>query len=138
MAKRPSNPATVDYVGQPHLSYDGRYVLFASRAQDILPGMPPPGSFGTDRIYTQWYLHDRQLKTTERISVNNQGVPQQGPMNTPMNPARRDVGARGIDISRDGRFVVFDSDASNLVPNDNNGTSDVFLHDRVTRKLTKL
>ena len=36
------------------------------------------------------------------------------------------------DISRDGRFVVFESDASNLVVRDTNGVRDVFVHDRVT------
>ncbi len=35
-----------------------------------------------------------------------------------------------VDISADGRFVVFSSDASDIVPNDTNGTSDVFLYDR--------
>ena len=34
-------------------------------------------------------------------------------------------------VSNDGRFVVFSSDATNLVPNDNNGVSDVFLRDRI-------
>lgn len=34
-------------------------------------------------------------------------------------------------ISGDGRYVVFDSDADNLVPNDNNGQRDIFLRDRV-------
>ena len=35
-------------------------------------------------------------------------------------------------ISADGRYVAFWSRASNLVPNDNNGLIDVFVHDRVT------
>lgn len=38
-------------------------------------------------------------------------------------------------LSRDGRYVLFDSDAPDLVPNDSNGKSDVFLFDLDTRKL---
>src|SRR4051794_4170651 len=40
----------------------------------------------------------------------------------------------GTDVSRDGRYVVFSSDAPNLVPNDTNGMSDVFLRDNQTGK----
>jgi len=35
-------------------------------------------------------------------------------------------------VSADGRFVVFESDAADLVPGDTNGDTDVFLHDRTT------
>ena len=36
----------------------------------------------------------------------------------------------GAAISADGRYVAFYSDATNLVPNDTNGRTDVFVHDR--------
>lgn len=39
-------------------------------------------------------------------------------------------------ISSDGRFIAFESLASNLVPNDNNGFKDVFLYDRLLDRLT--
>lgn len=35
-------------------------------------------------------------------------------------------------VSSDGRFVAFASDATNLVPNDTNGVTDVFVRDRLT------
>jgi hypothetical protein len=38
----------------------------------------------------------------------------------------------GIGMSSDGRYVVFPSDASNLVASDTNGTTDVFVRDRTT------
>jgi Tol biopolymer transport system component len=38
----------------------------------------------------------------------------------------------GADLSEDGRFVAFDSDAANLVRGDRNGITDVFRHDRTT------
>ncbi len=41
-------------------------------------------------------------------------------------------------ISADGRYVVFNSYASNLVPNDTNGTSDTFRHDTLTGSTTRV
>ena len=38
----------------------------------------------------------------------------------------------GVGVSESGRFVVFESFASNLVPGDGNADSDIFLHDRDT------
>lgn len=35
-------------------------------------------------------------------------------------------------VSADGRFVAFSSEASNLVPNDLNGAGDIFVHDLQT------
>jgi Tol biopolymer transport system component len=41
-------------------------------------------------------------------------------------------------ISADGRFVAFQSDASNLVANDTNASTDVFVYDRSTRKTRRV
>ena len=41
-------------------------------------------------------------------------------------------------ISADGRYIAFESDADNLVPNDNNGARDIFIHDRDTNKTTRM
>src|SRR2546430_521085 len=54
---------------------------------------------------------------TTRVSVATGGAPANG---NSLAPA----------ISKDGRFVAFYSDASNLVPGDANGESDVFVYDR--------
>jgi hypothetical protein len=54
---------------------------------------------------------------------------------TPAGPAP-DSGSDLPSISSNGRFVVFDSAASNLTPNDTNGTTDVFLFDRMTGTTT--
>src|SRR6478672_8717522 len=48
------------------------------------------------------------------------------------------AGGRLIDISSDGRYVVFESDASNIVKGDTNGVMDVFLRDRATGKTTRI
>ena len=57
--------------------------------------------------------------TIERVSIATDGAQANG-------------GGRNPVISADGRFVAFDSWASNLVPGDTNGSGDVFLHDRET------
>ena len=67
-------------------------------------------------------MHDRQTGATERVSVDSAG--NQG-----------NDGSWLPAISADGRYVAFQSYASNLVPGDTNGCSsndcaDIFLHDR--------
>ena len=57
--------------------------------------------------------------TTQRVSVSSTGT------------AGDDFSVRAA-VSADGRFVAFWSFASNLVPGDTNGTTDVFVHDRQT------
>jgi Tol biopolymer transport system component len=56
--------------------------------------------------------------TTERVSMGSAGV-------------AGDSDSSLASISGDGRFVAFWSFAANLVPGDTNGTSDVFVRDRV-------
>jgi hypothetical protein len=58
--------------------------------------------------------------TTERVSVDSAGAQANGAPGDP--PA----------ISADGRYVAFDSGATNLVPGDTNARMDVFVHDRLT------
>ena len=41
-------------------------------------------------------------------------------------------------LSADGRYVAFDSSASNLVPGDTNGVSDVFVYDRQTDTIERV
>ncbi len=60
-------------------------------------------------------MYDRVTDTTERVSVGSNGG----------------QGSWQPSISADGRYVAFGSSAVNLVPDDTNGTSDVFVYDRV-------
>ena len=41
-------------------------------------------------------------------------------------------------LNADGRYVVFDSNARNLVTGDTNNATDVFVHDRETGKTTRV
>jgi Tol biopolymer transport system component len=97
--------------GSNQLSADGRCVVFESPASNLVPG--DTGGF------VDVFVRDRLAGTTERVSVATGGAQASG---ASWNPA----------LSTDGRFVVFVSNAPNLVPNDTNGHDDVFLHDRVT------
>src|SRR5690349_4128836 len=46
--------------------------------------------------------------------------------------------SRSADISADGRYVAFRSEASNLVSGDTNGDEDIFLRDRQTGQTTRI
>jgi Tol biopolymer transport system component len=99
------------------ISADGRYVAFESRAATLVPG-------DTNFTYDV-FVHDRVTQTTERVSVDSAGI--QG-----------NSISRAPSISGDGRYVAFESFASNLVPNDTNGLADVFVHDRQTGTTTRI
>jgi len=92
------------------ISADGRFVAFGSSATNLIAGGNLP--FGI-------FVHDRQTGTTEIVSVSSRGRQGEGLSSSP-------------DISDDGRFVAFDSDAANLVRGDRNDITDVFRHDRLT------
>jgi archaellum component FlaF (FlaF/FlaG flagellin family) len=100
----------------PAVSADGRYVAFRSLSSNLVPG----DTNGQSDVF----VHDRLDGTTTRVSVSSSG-------------AQANLEASGSwagtpSISADGRFVAFESFASNLVPGDTNGTYDVFVHDRFT------
>jgi Tol biopolymer transport system component len=94
----------------PTISADGRYVVFASRATNLVAG--------DTNAAPDVFLRDRLSGTTERISVAWNGAEGNGPC---------DAHAA---ITADGRFVAFASFASNLVFPDGWGHADVFVRDR--------
>ena len=94
----------------PSISADGRFVVFDSLADNLVAA----DTNNTRDIFVQ----DRQTNTTTRVSVNSSG--NQG-----------NLGSITAAITPDGRFVAFESNASNLVTEDVNGTADIFVHDRL-------
>jgi Tol biopolymer transport system component len=102
---------------QPSISANGRYVAFQSLAGNLVSG----DTNGTEDIF----VHDRQTGQTSLVSVASDGT--QG-----------NSDSRRPSISADGRFVAFDSMASNLVAGDINGAWDVFVHDRQTGQTSRV
>ena len=103
----------------PVISADGRYVLFASAANNLVltsssnpitPVFPPKLNV---------FLRDRTNGTTTLISVN---LADTGGGNADSMP---------VDISTNGQFVLFESFATNLVAGDTNNASDVFVRDLI-------
>jgi Tol biopolymer transport system component len=95
----------------PSLTPDAGFVAFVSYATNLVAG----DTNDRDDVFVK----DRSTGAVERVSVNSLG-----------GQVHRD--SYDPSISSDGRFVAFTSDASTLVSGDNNGSSDVFVHDRVT------
>ncbi|GIU84055.1 MAG: hypothetical protein KatS3mg008_0830 [Acidimicrobiales bacterium] len=96
----------------PAVSGDGRFVAFNSLASDLVAG-------DTNSV-SDVFIRDVASGATSLVSVNQGG-----------GPANGDSGR--VSVSPNGRFVAFEADASNLVPGDTNGASDIFLRDVVSR-----
>ena len=99
------------------ISDDGRYVAFNSRSSNLVTGDTNAGSpnGGNDT-----FVRDRQLGTTERVSIADNEAESNGDNITGYN----------VTISSDGRYVTFASDGTNLVAGDTNSATDIFLRDR--------
>ena len=93
---------------EPALSADGRYVAFQSNASNLTT---------TDtNDTTDVFVYDRQQHQITRVSVSSDGVEANGASYRP-------------ELSPDGRYVVFASDADNLVAGDTDGATDTFVYD---------
>ncbi len=100
-----------NYNGLGSLSGDGRYVAFPSGDSSLVPD----DTNGQQDII----VLDREMGTLERVSVDSAGKQASG-------------GSLWPSMSDDGRYVAFMSGASNLIAGDDNGTGDIFVHDRQT------
>jgi Tol biopolymer transport system component len=105
------------YSVSPDISADGRYVIFHSEAPNIVPS-------DTNKM-EDLFLRDTQENVTSRVNV--------GPDNL-----QADRRASQATISDDGRYIAFESAATNLVTDDTNGTVDVFVRDTVTATTTRV
>jgi uncharacterized repeat protein (TIGR01451 family) len=93
----------------PLFSPDGTKVAFLSHN-----GVFGPPDAGADPDH---YVHDLSTGATTLLTVNHAGTDGAG------------AGANGVTFSPDGSRVLFHSDASDLVPSDTNGATDVFVRD---------
>jgi Tol biopolymer transport system component len=103
----------------PILSPDGRYVLFASTANNLVlnSNLQPFPNLLPLRLNV--FLRDRTNQTTTLVSVNLAGA------------GGGDGDSLPAGISTNGRFALFESSAANLVPGDTNQVADIFLRDLV-------
>ena len=101
---------------KPSISADGSVVAFPSSATNLVPG---------DRNgVTDVFVRDRAAGLTMRMSAGSEG--------------ESDALSLAALVSANGRTIVFSSNASNLVPGDDNGTMDVFVRDRVARRISRV
>ncbi len=101
----------------PSVSANGVRVAFESFRRDLVPG-------DTNGVRDA-FVFDTISRQYTRVSVSSNGVQGDGTSREP-------------EISTDGRFVVFHSIATNLVPGDTNGNNDIFLHDLVANVTTRV
>ncbi len=104
------------------ISRDGRYVAFISYGNNLEPG-------GDTNLSRDVFLRDRQAGTTEGISKVDGGTALGNGESGNMR-FRGD----GRFVSDDGRYVAFDSEATDLSTADTNTYRDVFVRDRNTSK----
>jgi flagellin-like hook-associated protein FlgL len=105
------------YTLQRTLTADGRYVAFWSLASNLVAGDTNGGHDS--------FVKDLQTGEVSRVSTTATGGQANG-------------NSRVSSISADGRYVVFESDASNLVAGDTNGQFDSFIKDRVDGSIRRI
>jgi Tol biopolymer transport system component len=115
-------PANALVISPSTLSADGRFATFTSNSTNLVPGVTSP--------IRQLYRRDLQTGDVLLVSRSMTGVP--GNSEAFLFSA--------LNMSADGRFVVFASAATNLVANDTNGRADVFVADLSTgaSRITRL
>jgi PKD repeat protein len=110
--KEPGNGESI----RPSISGDGRFIVFESAATNL----------GADNGERHIYVRDLWDEKTILVSVSSNQT----------NPG--DDESVQPSISVDGRFVTFASDATNLVPDDNNGLRDIFLRDLIDERTIRV
>ena len=111
------------YSEEASVSANGRFVAFQSSAANFAAGdRPATRPFGDSEA--DIFVVDTQTGVIELISAGLDGLPA----NASREPA----------LSGDGRYVAFESRATNLVPNDTNDAPDIFLFDRQNGTLVRI
>ena len=101
----------------PAISADGRYIAFQSIASDLVAG-------DTNTVM-DIFLHDTQTPSTSRVSITSGGAEANGASSAPA-------------ISGDGRYIAFQSAATDLIATDTNGVTDIYLRDHQTPSTVRL
>ena len=141
---------------------DGRVVAFYSDATNLLDDVGPGIYVKNLKTGEAWHINDRPDSCDLKLSADGRWLAyskdgkvfrwdlETGEVTeTPGSPGGQGgrAGVAGVEpdgasfepaISGDGRYVAFRSFATNLVPGDTNGSSDVFVHDRDTGETTRV
>jgi Tol biopolymer transport system component len=104
------------------ISARGRYVSFSSDATTLVKG--------DTNEKRDAFVHDRLTGETTRVSVSSTGA--ESHCSDPFGCSS------AVGITADGRYVAMVSDAPDLVSDDTNEASDVFIHDRRTGETTRV
>ena len=99
------------------ISSNGRYVAFQSAAENLVAG--------DSNAKTDIFLRDTDTGINSRVSVSAAGT-------------EGNDHSYNAAISDDGRYVAFESRASNLVPGDTNGVWDIFVYDTNTAMTSRV
>ena len=102
---------------EPVISLGGRVVAFTSSAANLVAG--------DSNNAADVFVHHLGSGTTLRVSVGRGGEEANG---TSENPS----------VSANGRYVAFTSEASNIVDGDTNEAWDIFVHDLVKERTTRV
>jgi Tol biopolymer transport system component len=98
------------------ISTNGQFALFESTADNLAAG-------ATNNTIKNLFVRDLINNTTTLASIGLNGVQGNG-------------NSRESTMTPNGRYVVFTSDATNLVANDTNGIPDVFVRDLLNNTTT--
>jgi Tol biopolymer transport system component len=102
------------------VSGDGRFVTFASTSSDLVGHQKTAAE--------EVYVHDTASNLTNVISASSGGRRENAAVASPFTQVSS--------ISGDGRYVAFDSDATNLAKGGSNGHTNVYVRDRTLRRTT--
>jgi Tol biopolymer transport system component len=130
LLKRNVSPFTIQRITngdadsqQSTVSSDGRYVAFASQASNLVSD--DTNTFGDQ------FLYDASTGEISLLSRASDGQPGNGPSGSHELPGQQFIFCCYAYVTDNGRFVAYDSDATNLVFDDTNARGDIFVHDRV-------
>lgn len=99
------------------ISVNGRYVIFVSEADNLVEA--------DTNCCADVFVRDLELGTTRLVSISTNGQSANGVSDAP-------------GISADGRWIVFESEASDLVADDAGGEGNIFLFDQESGNVTRL
>jgi hypothetical protein len=120
--KSPSgDPGNSEVLGCARMSPNGDFVVFSSGASNLVP------NDSNGRVDT--FLYSYPTDSIERLSLSTAGIEANG-------DSVHDTRGCGVDVSDDGRFTAFASNATNLDPSFSSQLGQVFVRDRAAGQTT--